>query len=72
MIKVSVLLTSSKIAAYLILIIGTIYSFINKDSNVLIATFSAVSAILMLKTFTTSKNRNNDYTNYHRSNDEIG
>ena len=52
---INVNLTSSKFAAYLILIIGTVYSFWVKDGTTLLATFSAVSAILMTKSYTQSK-----------------
>lgn len=55
MIKIQLFFTTSKTAAYIILLIGTIFSFIFKDSNTLIATFSAVSAILMMKTFQQSQ-----------------
>lgn len=47
--------TTSKMAAYLILAIGTAYSFWVKDGTTLLATFSAVSAILMTKSYTQSK-----------------
>lgn len=60
-------LTTSKLAAYIILIIGATFSFIYVDGSVLLATFSATSAILMLKTYvvgrTTNKRRN--YDNYN-------
>jgi len=49
--------TTSKVAAYIILAIGSVYSFLNHDGGVLLATFSAVSAILMLKTYTVGKER---------------
>ncbi len=47
--------TTSKLAAYLILLIGTVYSFYVKDGTTLLATFSAASAILMTKSYTQSK-----------------
>ncbi len=53
--NISINLTTSKFASYLILIIGSIFSFVFQDSGTLLATFSAVSAILMMKTYTTSK-----------------
>lgn len=52
---INVYLTTSKFAAYVILAIGTTYSFVFHDSAVLLATFSAVSAILMMKTYTTMR-----------------
>ena len=47
--------TTSKMAAYLILFIGSVYSFWVKDGTTLLATFSAVSAILMTKSYVQSK-----------------
>ena len=58
-VKIALYFTTSKFAAYLILIIGTTYSFVFKDSNVLIATFAASSAVLAVKTYTTSKTEQN-------------
>lgn len=55
MIKIALYFTTSKFAAYLILIIGSVYSFVFKDSSALIATFTAVSGLLIVKTYTTSK-----------------
>lgn len=49
--------TVSKLLAYLILLIGTLYSFLFKDPDILIATFSAASAIITLKTYTSSRER---------------
>ena len=43
--------TLSKLLAYLVLLVGSAYAFMYKDSGVLIATFSASSAIIGLKTF---------------------
>lgn len=54
-VKFKLLFTTSKVAAYIILMIGTTYSFMFKDGSILLATFSAVSAILMMKTYTNSK-----------------
>lgn len=77
-VKIALYLTTSKFAAYLILIIGSTYGFVYKDSNVLLATFSAVSAILIMKTYVTGKTeqhrQRNDYQNdYQRPNsDEVG
>jgi multisubunit Na+/H+ antiporter MnhG subunit len=53
--SINLYLTTSKTAAYLILFIGSIYSFWVKDGTTLLATFSAVSAILMTKSYTQSK-----------------
>jgi len=55
--KLNLEITMSKILAYLVLIIGSIYSFIFKDPTVLISTFGAASAIIAVKTFTASKER---------------
>ncbi len=55
MVKINLFFTTSKFAAYLILGIGTVFAFVFHDSGTLLATFSATSAILMLKTFTNSK-----------------
>ena len=53
--RINIYLTTSKFAAYLILLIGTVYSFWVKDGTTLLATFSAVSAILMTKSYAQSK-----------------
>lgn len=50
-INVNIYFTTSKIAAYLILIIGSIFSFINSDPTVILGTFAATSSVLMLKTY---------------------
>jgi hypothetical protein len=52
---IQIYMTTSKLAAYIILVIGSVFAFWFHDGGVLLATFSAVSAILMLKTYTTSK-----------------
>lgn len=62
MVKVDIRITLSKILAYVILIIGCTYSFIYKDSNILIATFSASSAVMAVKTFTERGRRKPDTT----------
>lgn len=54
-ININLYLTTSKLAAYIILIIGSVFAFMFKDGATLLATFSAVSAILMLKTYTQSR-----------------
>jgi hypothetical protein len=64
-VKVVLYFTTSKFAAYLILAIGTTYSFMFQDAATLLATFSAVSAILMLKTWTQSRT---DQKNIENSN----
>lgn len=63
MTKFNINFTTSKLLAYIILVIGSVYAFINKDSNVLIATFSAASAVIALKTWTASKERIKNYPN---------
>lgn len=55
MIKVRLYLTTSKFAAYLILAIGSVFAFWMKDAGTLLATFSSVSAILMMKSYSQSK-----------------
>ncbi len=55
--KIDIRITLSKILAYLVLIIGTLYSFIYQDSGVLIATFSAAATIIGIKTYTESKEK---------------
>ena len=52
MVKVDVLLTASKILAYIILTIGTIYSFIFHDASILITAFSCSAGLMGVKTFT--------------------
>jgi hypothetical protein len=53
--SVNIFLTTSKMAAYIILAIGTVFAFVFKDGYTLLATFSAVSAILITKTYTQSR-----------------
>jgi hypothetical protein len=53
--SINIYLTTSKFAAYAILIIGSIFGFIYKDGATLLATFTAVSAILMTKTYVQGK-----------------
>lgn len=53
--SVSLNFTTSKFAAYLILAIGSVFAFLYKDAATLLATFSAASAVIMVKTYTTSK-----------------
>lgn len=50
-------ITTSKLLAYAIFIVGSAYSFIFKDSNVLIATFAAASAVMAAKSYTASRER---------------
>lgn len=57
MVKFSIDITLSKILAYLVLIIGSVYSFYFNDATILIATFSAASAIIAVKTYTSSVER---------------
>ncbi len=63
MIKVDINITLSKILAFIVLIIGTIYAFITKDSYVLISTFGSASAIIMTKTFTQSREKQKQIEN---------
>lgn len=53
----SINFTLSKIMAFLVLAIGSVYSFYFKDAGVLIATFSAASAIIALKTYVSSREK---------------
>ena len=53
--QVSLYFTTSKLLAYLVLLIGTIYAFVFHDSNVIIGTFAAASAVIATKTYTQSR-----------------
>lgn len=57
MININIEITLSKILAYVVLIIGTVFAYMFQDTTVLIATFSASSAIIALKTYTSSRER---------------
>lgn len=72
MVKIRLYLTTSKMAAYLILIIGTIFGFMFKDSGTLLATFSSVSAILMMKTYTQSKTEQTQINNTPPTQNNVG
>ncbi len=52
--------TPSKLLAYIIVVIGSVYSFIFKDSSVLISTFAASSAVIAMKTYTESRSRDKE------------
>ena len=56
-VRINIEWTLSKIMAFIVLIIGSIYAFYYQDSGVLIATFSACSAIIAVKTYTSSKEK---------------
>lgn len=56
---VTVNLTTSKIAAFIILILGSVYSYIHSDATTLLATFSATSAILIMKTYQVRRSMEN-------------
>lgn len=77
--RIQVFLTTSKLCAYIILIIGSVFAFVYQDGGVLLATFSAVSAILLMKTYTTSRTEQKklEYTqtkpeNLEKPDEEIG
>lgn len=53
--NINIYLTTSKFAAYAIIIIGSLFGFICKDGTTLIASFAAASALLITKTLATSK-----------------
>lgn len=55
MVKIALYFTTSKVFAYLILAIGSVYSFLFKDAAVLMSTFAAASAVIALKTYTTTQ-----------------
>jgi len=55
--KVNIEITLSKILSYIVLVVGSVYSYIFQDASVLIATFSAASAIISIKTYMSSKER---------------
>jgi purine-cytosine permease-like protein len=61
--SITVNLTTSKIAAFIILFLGSIYSFQNNDATTLLATFSATSAILIMKTYQVRRS----YQNYNNT-----
>ena len=69
-IKIALYFTTSKFAAYLILVIGSTYSFVFKDSSALLATFTAVSGLLIVKTYTTSKTDQKQIDNENRTTKE--
>ena len=49
--SVNIILTFSKLMAFLILMAGCIFAFITKDSTVILATFSTVMIILGVKQY---------------------
>jgi len=55
--KINIEIILSKILAYLILIIGCVYSFVYQDATVLISTFGAASGVIVTKTVTSSQER---------------
>ena len=57
MIRINIEITLSKILAYVVFIIGSVYSFYFQDSAVFIASMSAASAIIAVKTYTASQER---------------
>lgn len=57
MIKVNINITLSKIMAYLVLIVGTIFAYIFQDMTTLISTFAAATTLLGIKTYTASRER---------------
>ena len=78
--KVSFILTftTSKLLVYIVLAIGSTYSFMYKDAGVLMSTFAAASAIVALKTYTDSRteqkklefpNSNNDHNSTEKDPD---
>lgn len=52
MIKINIILTASKILAYMIFIVGCIYAFMFHDSSILITAFSVSAGLQGVKTFT--------------------
>ena len=63
--SMDIYLTTSKLAAYLILIIGSIFSFVNSDASTLLGTFGATSAVLIMKSYNTSRVRIAEEQNYY-------
>jgi len=69
-VKVQIILTSSKILAFTVLIIGSVYAFIFHDTTALLSSMAASSSIIALKTFTASTERKKKMeTNYNEEND---
>ncbi len=56
-IEININITLSKILAFLVLIIGSVYSYMYQDASALIATFSAATTIIGLKTYMESKEK---------------
>jgi len=50
-ISINITLTFSKVMAFLILCLGSIFSFMTKDSTVILATFSTVMIVLGIKQY---------------------
>lgn len=84
-ISFNIYITTSKLAAYLILIIGTIFAFVYNNSEVIIFTFSLSAGLLGLKTWSEGltrrhmdRNRRNEYIydresyDYQKPIEEIG
>jgi len=57
MIEVDIKITLSKILAFLVLIIGSVYSFIFNDPAVMMSSFAASSSIIAVKTYTASRTK---------------
>lgn len=51
MVKVSIDITLSKILAYVVFIVGSVYSFVFVDPTVFMASMAAASSIITLKTY---------------------
>jgi hypothetical protein len=65
MIKFNINITSSKLLAYIIIIISFIYSIITKDSTVLVTSIIAAGGLHGVKTYTEKRGiidqKNNNY-----------
>ena len=59
MIKVNIVLTASKVLAYLIFVIGVVYGFVFHDPSIMITAFSISGGLMGVKTFTSGWVQNN-------------
>lgn len=71
--KVNVILnfTTSKLLAYLVLIIGSVFAFVFQDGNVLLGSFAAASAVIATKTYTSSRTLQKEME-YRKKEEDIG
>ena len=70
--KVSIYITFSKAMALIILLLGVIYAFINKDSEVFIFTISLSAGLSGLKSYSDGLTRRKEIDNSITNQSEIG